>query len=127
LRSSDGRTRGGGRPDRGAASLRGGGRSPAGGGGCGVTVYLVGAGPGDPGLLTARGLELIAQAEVIVHDRLIPAEALALADTDAELIDVGKQAGGRSADQAEINRLLVEHGQGRMVVRLKGGDPFLFG
>jgi uroporphyrinogen III methyltransferase/synthase len=92
-----------------------------------VTVYLVGAGPGDPGLLTVRALELIGQADVIVHDRLIPAAALAAARPEAELIDVGKQGGGRSADQAEINRLLVAHGRVRMVVRLKGGDPFLFG
>jgi uroporphyrinogen III methyltransferase/synthase len=92
-----------------------------------VTVYLVGAGPGDPGLLTARALELIGQADVIVHDRLIPAEALGAARPEAELIDVGKEGSGRSADQADINRLLVEHGRDRAVVRLKGGDPFLFG
>jgi uroporphyrinogen III methyltransferase / synthase len=91
-----------------------------------VTVYLVGTGPGDPGLLTARALELIEQAEVIIHDRLVPAEALARAPAGAQLIDVGKQGGGPSASQPDINRLLVEHG-GRMVVRLKGGDPFLFG
>jgi uroporphyrinogen III methyltransferase / synthase len=92
-----------------------------------VTVYLVGAGPGDPGLLTARALDLIGRADVIVHDRLIPSEALAAARPESELIDVGKEGGGRSADQAEINRLLVEHGRERIVVRLKGGDPFLFG
>lgn len=92
-----------------------------------MTVYLVGAGPGDPGLLTARALDLIGRADVVVHDRLIPPEALAAARPGAELIDVGKEGGGRSADQAEINRLLVEHGRERMVVRLKGGDPFLFG
>ena len=92
-----------------------------------MTVYLVGAGPGDPGLLTARALDLIARADAIVHDRLIPPEALAAARPEAELIDVGKEGGGRSADQEEINRLLVEHGLERIVVRLKGGDPFLFG
>src|SRR5690348_9698946 len=92
-----------------------------------MTVYLVGAGPGDPGLLTARALELIGDADVIVHDRLIPAQALAVARPEAELIDVGKEGGGRSANQDEINRLLVKRGADRMVVRLKGGDPFVFG
>lgn len=93
-----------------------------------MTVFLVGAGPGDPGLLTARALELIATAEVIVHDRLIPESALAGARPDAELIYVGKQGGGPSASQAEIDGLLVSHGAaGRSVVRLKGGDPFVFG
>jgi uroporphyrinogen III methyltransferase / synthase len=92
-----------------------------------VTVYLVGAGPGDPGLLTARALELIERADVIVHDRLIPAQAMDGARPEAELIDVGKEGGGRSADQEEINRLLVERGRQGIVVRLKGGDPFLFG
>jgi uroporphyrinogen III methyltransferase/synthase len=91
-----------------------------------MTVYLVGAGPGDPGLLTARALELIGRADVIIHDRLIPPGALDGARAEAELIDVGKRGGGESVAQAEINRLLVEHGQ-RTVVRLKGGDPFLFG
>jgi uroporphyrinogen III methyltransferase/synthase len=93
-----------------------------------MTVYLVGAGPGDPGLLTARALELIAAAEVIVYDRLIPAEALAGARPDAELIYAGKQGGSPSMPQAEIESLLVGHGTaGRTVVRLKGGDPFVFG
>jgi uroporphyrinogen III methyltransferase/synthase len=91
-----------------------------------VTVYLVGAGPGDPGLLTARALELIAAAEVVIHDRLIPPGVLDAVRPDALLIDVGKRGGGRSADQAEINRLLVEHGH-QATVRLKGGDPFVFG
>ncbi|MFL5823062.1 MAG: uroporphyrinogen-III C-methyltransferase [Solirubrobacteraceae bacterium] len=91
-----------------------------------MTVYLVGAGPGDAGLLTARALELIAQADVIVHDRLIPPGALAMARPDAEVIDVGKRGGGRSAEQSEINRILLENAS-RHVVRLKGGDPFLFG
>jgi uroporphyrinogen III methyltransferase/synthase len=93
-----------------------------------VTVYLVGAGPGDPGLLTRRALELIAEADVIVYDRLIPAEALEGAKAGAKLIYAGKQGGGESTDQAEIERLLVSHGRdGRTVVRLKGGDPFVFG
>jgi uroporphyrinogen III methyltransferase/synthase len=93
-----------------------------------VTVYLVGAGPGDPGLVTARALELIGMADVIIHDRLIPAEALAGARPDAELVYVGKRGGGESTGQEAIERLLVEHGRsGRTVVRLKGGDPFVFG
>jgi uroporphyrinogen III methyltransferase/synthase len=93
-----------------------------------VTVYLVGAGPGDPGLLTARALELIAAADVIVYDRLIPASALQSARPDAELIYAGKEGGGPSMPQAEIERLLLTRGRaGRMVVRLKGGDPFVFG
>lgn len=93
-----------------------------------MAVYLVGAGPGDPGLMTARSLELIARAEVIVYDRLIPDSALAHARTDAILIDAGKRPGAHSTNQTEINRLLCEHGaRGREVVRLKGGDPFIFG
>jgi len=93
-----------------------------------VTVYLVGAGPGDPGLLTARALELIAAAEVIVYDRLIPDSALQGAPPGAELIYAGKEGGGPSMPQPEIVRLLLEHGAaGRAVVRLKGGDSFVFG
>lgn len=91
-------------------------------------VYLVGAGPGDPGLMTARALELISAADVIVYDRLIPDAALDGARADAELVYVGKEGGGPSMPQDEIDRLLVKHGQaGRRVVRLKGGDPFVFG
>ena len=93
-----------------------------------MTAYLVGAGPGDPGLLTARALELIASADVILHDRLIPAAALAGARPGAEIVDVGKVGGGDQVPQAETTRLLVEHARaGRSVVRLKGGDPFVFG
>ena len=93
-----------------------------------MTAYLVGAGPGDPGLLTARALELIAGADVILHDRLIPPEALAHARSDAEIVDVGKVGGGEQVPQRETTRLLVEHARaGRSVVRLKGGDPFVFG
>jgi uroporphyrinogen III methyltransferase / synthase len=93
-----------------------------------VTVYLVGAGPGDPGLMTARALELIAAADVIVYDRLIPAAALDGARADAELIYAGKEGGGPSMPQAEIDRLLVSHGRASdVVVRFKGGDPFVFG
>ena len=93
-----------------------------------MTVYLVGAGPGDPGLLTARALELIAAADVIVYDRLIPATALDGARPDATLIYAGKEGGGPSMPQSEIDRLLITHGSSRaVVVRLKGGDPFVFG
>ena len=93
-----------------------------------MTVYLVGAGPGDPALMTVRSLELIAAADVIIHDRLIPADALAGARPDALLIYAGKEGGGPSASQQEIEALLVAHGAaGREVVRLKGGDPFVFG
>ena len=91
-------------------------------------IYLVGAGPGDPGLMTARALELVASADVILHDRLIPAEALAGAREDAELLYVGKEPGDASVPQDEIEDLLVDRAkQGRSVVRLKGGDPFIFG
>jgi uroporphyrinogen III methyltransferase/synthase len=93
-----------------------------------VTVYLVGAGPGDPGLLTVRALELIAAADVIIHDRLIPATALDGARADAELIYAGKEGGGPSVSQDDIQHLLRKHGAaGKLVVRLKGGDPFVFG
>jgi uroporphyrinogen III methyltransferase / synthase len=93
-----------------------------------VSVYLVGAGPGDPGLMTARALELIAAADVIVYDRLIPPGALDGAREDAELIYAGKKGGGPSMAQGEIDRLLVSHGRSSaVVVRLKGGDPFVFG
>jgi uroporphyrinogen III methyltransferase / synthase len=92
-----------------------------------MTVYLVGAGPGDPGLLTVRGAEVLSTADVVVHDRLSAAELLDLAPAAAERIDVGKSPAGPSVPQDEINRLLVEHGRaGRRVVRLKGGDPFVF-
>lgn len=92
-----------------------------------MTVYLVGAGPGDPGLITVRGAELLAAADVVVHDRLSAAELLELAPADAERIDVGKTPRGPSVPQERINELLVEHGRaGRTVVRLKGGDPFVF-
>jgi uroporphyrinogen III methyltransferase / synthase len=93
-----------------------------------VTVYLVGAGPGDPGLMTLRAAELVARADVILYDRLIPEGALAGARDDAELVYVGKEGGGPQMPQEEITRLLLEHGRaGRSVVRLKGGDPFVFG
>jgi uroporphyrinogen III methyltransferase/synthase len=92
-----------------------------------VTVYLVGAGPGDPGLLTLRAAEVLAGADVVVHDRLAEVSLLEHAPAGAERIDVGKTP-GRPFDQEAINRLLVAHGRaGREVVRLKGGDPYVFG
>ena len=91
-------------------------------------VYLVGAGPGDPGLMTARSLELIAGADTIFHDRLIPPGALDGARPDAELVYVGKAPGKPSVPQGEIGERLVETARaGKSVVRLKGGDPFVFG
>jgi uroporphyrinogen III methyltransferase/synthase len=91
-------------------------------------VYLVGAGPGDPGLMTARALELIGSADAIFHDRLIPPGALDGAREDAELVYVGKAPGKPSVPQEEIGERLIEAAQeGRSVVRLKGGDPFVFG
>jgi uroporphyrinogen III methyltransferase/synthase len=93
-----------------------------------MTVHLVGAGPGDPGLMTARALELIAHADVILYDRLIPDGALDGARIGALLLDVGKVGGGDQVPQEATNALLLEHGgAGRDVVRLKGGDPFVFG
>jgi len=91
-------------------------------------VYLVGAGPGDPGLVTVRCLGLVATAEVLAYDRLIPSGLVDLAPRGCELVDVGKHPGRARLPQAGINRLLVERARaGRRVVRLKGGDPFVFG
>ena len=92
-----------------------------------MSVALVGAGPGDPGLLTLRGAQLLGEAEVVVYDRLVARQLLDLAPEGTVLIDVGKGP-GQSGLQADINELLVTHGRsGRRVVRLKGGDPFVFG
>ncbi|HLM09904.1 MAG TPA: uroporphyrinogen-III C-methyltransferase [Thermoleophilaceae bacterium] len=91
-------------------------------------VYLVGAGPGDPGLMTRRSLELIARADAILYDRLIPPGALDGARPEAELRYVGKEPGAAAVTQEETNQLLVELARaGKRVVRLKGGDPFVFG
>ena len=92
-----------------------------------MTVFLVGAGPGHPGLITVRGAAVMATAEVVVHDRLADRRLLSLAPDSARRIDVGKAPGG-PVQQEEINELLVREGKaGQRVVRLKGGDPFVFG
>ena len=90
-------------------------------------VYLVGAGPGDPGLLTLKGKDLLQQAEVVIYDYLANEEFLQFAPTGAEKIYVGKKGGDHTLSQEEINALLVEKGRVKQVVRLKGGDPFIFG
>lgn len=91
-------------------------------------VYLVGSGPGDPGLLTIRGMDCIRRADVIVYDRLVHPSLLSCAHQNAELIYVGKAAGEHTMKQDDINRLLVSKAkEGKIVCRLKGGDPFVFG
>lgn len=91
-------------------------------------VFLVGAGPGDPDLLTLKAAKLLAQAEVVLHDALVSREVLALVSPNALLVDVGKRAGKKLLTQDEINSLLVDYAkQEKLVIRLKGGDPLLFG
>src|SRR5438034_3161371 len=105
-------------------------RGPPGSGGRGMTgtVYLVGAGPGDPGLITVRGAEVLRAADVVVYDRLASPALLDLGPADAERVYAGKEPGRSALPQEGINRLLVERAlAGSAVVRLKGGDPFVFG
>jgi uroporphyrin-III C-methyltransferase len=93
-----------------------------------ATVYLVGAGPGDPELLTLKAARLLREADVVLHDALVSAQILSAVNPGAVLVDVGKRAGQKLLAQAEINALLVNYAsQYRTVVRLKGGDPLLFG
>ena len=91
-------------------------------------VFLVGAGPGDPELLTLKAIKVLRSADVVLHDDLVSAEVLALIPAQAQAINVGKRSGMRSTPQQEINNFLVQYGlMGLRVVRLKGGDPFIFG
>lgn len=91
-------------------------------------VYIVGGGPGDPGLITVKGLECLRRADVVLYDRLVPQELLTGVPPHTELIDVGKEPKRYRRSQDEINTLLIEKAsQGKTVVRLKGGDPFVFG
>ena len=92
------------------------------------TVYLVGAGPGDPELLTVKGHRLIREAGVVLHDDLVPAAIVALAGSDAEVVNVGKRCGVKRITQDEINTLMIGAARrGASVVRLKSGDPGIFG
>ena len=94
----------------------------------GGRVYLVGAGPGDPGLMTVRGLQILRTADVIVYDRLVNPVLLDEAPPTALRLFAGKRAGGHCLPQDQINARLIEQARlGRSVVRLKGGDPFVFG
>ncbi|MCL6636404.1 MAG: uroporphyrinogen-III C-methyltransferase [Alicyclobacillus sp.] len=91
-------------------------------------VYLIGAGPGDPGLLTLKGKACLEAADVVLYDRLVTAEVLAFARPDAERVYVGKEPDNHAVRQSEIHALLLEHARaGKTVARLKGGDPFVFG
>jgi uroporphyrin-III C-methyltransferase/precorrin-2 dehydrogenase/sirohydrochlorin ferrochelatase len=111
--------------ERALSQFRRHGRTAAQGGG---QVFIVGAGPGNPDLLTLRALQVLGVADVILHDRLVPEAILELARRDAERVDVGKAAGAHRCGQRDIERLMVsEARKGRTVVRLKGGDPFVFG
>lgn len=91
-------------------------------------VYLVGAGPGDPDLLTVKAVRILAQADVVLHDGLVSPEVMSLVRPDAKIVDVGKRCGQKSITQAEINRLLLQFSlAGHGTVRLKSGDPLIFG
>jgi len=91
-------------------------------------VTLVGAGPGDPELITLRGVHALEEADVVLYDRLVPKEILTYANPKAELVSVGKRCGDHSVPQEKINQLMVDYvTQGKKVVRLKSGDPFVFG
>ena len=103
-------------------------RTAAGAARVGGIVYLVGAGPGDPGLITVKGLRLLEAADVVVYDRLVDDRLVARAQDGADLIPAGKRPGGNGAAQEDINATLIEKArEGNSVVRLKGGDPFIFG
>ncbi len=92
------------------------------------TVYLIGAGPGDPDLITVKGLKILQEADVIIYDRLSPSELLAEAKPGSELVNAGKEPQRHTLTQEEINeRLILYARQGKTVARLKGGDPFVFG
>lgn len=92
------------------------------------TVYLVGAGPGDPELLTVAAFALLQQAEVVLHDDLVNAAILAVANPQAEIVNVGKRCGTKKITQQQINALMVDHARaGSIVARLKSGDPLVFG
>ena len=91
-------------------------------------VHLVGAGPGDPDLLTVKAVRLIQTADVVLHDDLVPQAILDLASPSAEILNVGKRCGTKAITQGEINNLMIDHARGnRSVIRLKGGDPLIFG
>src|SRR5262249_51857222 len=127
-RRSDG-ARSNGAPGRSEGEAAG--PAPRRDGGPGMTgvVYLVGAGPGDPRLITLRGAEVLQNADVVVYDRLVSPALLGLAPIPAERVDAGKEpSGGGDAKQEEINATLIDRAtRGKRVVRLKGGDPFVFG
>jgi uroporphyrin-III C-methyltransferase len=91
-------------------------------------VFIVGAGPGDPDLITVKGLRALRQADIVLHDRLVDRRLLEEVRPDAKVIDVGKRKGSEDAQQARIHELMVKHARtGKIVCRLKGGDPFIFG